>query len=137
MPLEILCVALGSLLALVHVLAAAGPRALAAPDWAAGPRDAAAPNVSERAKRVDRARGNLLETFPIFAAVAIGVVVGGASSGWTEGAAVVWLVARALYLPAYVFHVPFVRSAIWFVALAAIGVLISAIVFAGGAAPAP
>lgn len=140
MAVELLAVALAGALVVVQVLLAAVPKALASPRWAAGPRDAPPPALPERAKRAERARANLMETFPVFAAGAIAVVVAGVSSTATETAAVVWLVARVLYLPAYVFHVPLLRAAIWAVALAALGVILGVVVLAaareGGAIPA-
>lgn len=127
MTTELLCLALAGVLVLAQVLAASAPKALAAPDWAAGPRDAPPPTLSDRALRADRARANLLETFPVFAAAVLGLAAVGASSQWTAIAAVVWLVARVLYVPAYVFHVPNVRSLIWLVSIGALVVLLIAL----------
>lgn len=69
-----------------------------------------------------------METFPVFAAAAIGVVVAGVSSAVTETAAAVWVLARVLYVPAYVFHVRHVRPLVWGVALLALVVLLAALI---------
>lgn len=117
-PAEIFWLALTGLLVIVQLLLAAWSRALAfGIAWAAGPRDSTPGDASVRAQRADRAFRNLMETFPVFAAAAIGVVVAGASSWVTVLGAQIYFVARLAYLPAYVFHVTLLRSVVWAVAL--------------------
>ncbi|GAB5375085.1 MAG: hypothetical protein AcusKO_15470 [Acuticoccus sp.] len=70
-----------------------------------------------RGQRCERAFRNMAETFPLFAALAIAVVTAGLTSGTTALGAQLYIAARILYLPAYVFHVPFVRTLVWAVAL--------------------
>ncbi len=83
-------------------------------DWTAGPRDAPPPSeMSARTARLQRAFANHIENLVLFAA-GVGVVVGaGASSAVTETAAVVYLVARIAYVPAYALGVPYLRSLIF------------------------
>lgn len=139
MPVELICVGLAALLVIAQVLVAAVPRALVAPGWAAGARDAPPPAMPDRVLRADRARANMLETFPVFAAAAIGVVAGDATTSLTALGAQLYLVARFLYLPAYVFHVPMVRSLIWVASLVGILLVLSPYVTAviGGDGPVP
>jgi uncharacterized MAPEG superfamily protein len=76
-----------------------------------------------RAGRADRAFRNLLETFPTFAALALALTVTGRNGGYgalgAQGAQV-WVVARILYVPLYLFHIPFARSLAWFVSIFAL-----------------
>lgn len=74
-----------------------------------------APNLM--AGRGIRAFRNFLETYPVFIALVLVVVVGGRSSALTEWGAWIWLVARAAYLPAYIAGLGRPRSAIWMVSL--------------------
>ena len=46
------------------------------------------------------------------------------SGGWGALGAQIWLVARVLYVPAYLVQIPFVRSLIWFVSLLALGAML-------------
>lgn len=118
---ELQVVALAAILFLIQMLLAGGIRFMTfGMGWAAGPRDTTPGAVSVRGQRADRAFRNMAETFPVFAALAIAVVVAGLADGLTELGAKVYIIARVLYLPAYVFHVPMLRSAIWGVALAGI-----------------
>lgn len=64
-----------------------------------------------------RAFRNFLETYPVFIALVVVVVVGGRSSAMTEWGAWIWLVARVVYLPAYIGGIGRPRSAIWLISL--------------------
>ncbi|WP_420391446.1 MAPEG family protein [Acuticoccus sp.] len=118
MPIELLCVGLAGVLLLVQIMVAAAPRAMASGlSWAASPRDTPAAPVSSRAQRADRALRNMGETFPVFAAAAIAVVVADATTPTTAIGAQLYLAGRVVYVPTYLFHVPLVRSLIWAAAM--------------------
>lgn len=118
---ELQMVALAAVLFFIQLLLASGVRFMThGTQWAAGPRDTAPGTVSVRGQRVDRAFRNMAETFPVFAALAIAVVVAGIADGVTTLGAEIYVVARVLYLPAYVFHLPMLRSTIWGVSLVGI-----------------
>lgn len=124
MPTELLVIALACILLVVQLLAAAGTRTLAyGLDWAAGPRDDIPHQTADRAQRVDRAFHNMRETFPIFVAIALAVVVAERNDAVTAFGAQLYLVARILYFPAYVFHVQFVRSIIWVAAMVGVALM--------------
>lgn len=126
MPIELLCVGLAGIWLIVQILLAAGPRALASgTSWAMGPRDERPAPVSERAQRMDRALANMRETFPVFAAAAIALVVADLTSALTGFGAVLYLIARVAYVPAYVFHVPAVRSLVWTAAMVGIAMVLA------------
>lgn len=104
-------------LGLIHIFVAAGlatqQRGL---KWNAGNRADAAP-LTGIAARAGRASQNFLETFPLFAAAALGVVAANATNSHTLLATQIYLVARAVYLPVYLIGIPYVRTAVWAVSL--------------------
>ncbi|MDE3028289.1 MAG: MAPEG family protein [Paracoccaceae bacterium] len=76
------------------------------------------PEVSVIAARLDRAKNNMLEALPMFLGLALLAMVRGVD---TSGAALVFLVVRVAYVPAYVSGIPVLRSLIW---LAGVGALL-------------
>ncbi len=118
---ELQMVALAAIVLFIHLFLAAGVRmATFGPAWAGGARDSTPGTVSLKGQRCDRAFRNMAETFPIFSALAIGVVAAGLSNDTTVLGSELYVIARILYLPAYVFHVPYVRSIVYAVAIAGI-----------------
>ncbi len=102
---------------------------------AIGPRDGQAPlsPLSPLAGRAHRALVNLQEAMPVFLTLALLHEIHGASGGAVPEAArtgaLIFLVARALYVPAYLSGVPGVRSVIWmgsWVGLGMMGLALSA-----------
>lgn len=82
----------------------------------AGPRDDDLESAGY-ALRFERAFYNMLETFPVFAALAIVVHV---TESWTTTTALgvqLYFWGRLLYVPAYVAGIPFVRTIIWLVSI--------------------
>lgn len=84
--------------------------------WAMGPRDEPRP-VHGVAARLQRASGNFLESFPIFAASVVAAVLMGRTGHTTLAGAWLYVVARALYVPLYASGVNLLRSLVWFVSL--------------------
>ena len=72
------------------------------------------------AGRLDRAKNNLLESLPIFLALALLAMVKGRDTDAVTNAALVFLVARVIYVPAYVSGIPMLRSIVWLVAIASL-----------------
>jgi len=123
LPFELQVVGFAALLGLVHILLAAhaasrqrGYR------WAAGARDKPRPALTGIAGRLARAQGNFLETFALFAALAIAVAASGRNGTLSAWGAALYLAGRVVYLPLYAAGVPFVRSLAWNVAT--IGILL-------------
>lgn len=118
MEIELQMLAWGAALGLVQLLAAAAgmtfQRGLA---WNAGARDGTPVPLTGVAARLERAFRNFLETFPLFAALALAVVVAGRGDAHTALAAQVWFWARVAYVPLYVAGIPYVRSLAWAVSL--------------------
>jgi uncharacterized MAPEG superfamily protein len=89
-----------------------------------GPRDEARVVQGVFAGRADRALRNLLETFPVFVALALALVVTGRSGGLGARAAEAWVVARIVFVPLYFIQIPYARSLVWFVSIFALVVML-------------
>lgn len=117
MPTELSLLGWSVALGLVYVFAAAGmathQRGL---KWNAGNRDDAMP-LSGATARAGRASKNFLETFPFFAALALGVIAAKVNTAHTALGAQIYFWARVAYLPVYVIGIPYLRTAIWAVSL--------------------
>lgn len=91
-----------------------------------GPRDEPKA-VGVVAARLDRALKNFLETFPLFAAAVIACVLAGKTGPLTLYGAVLYVVARALYVPLYASGVAVVRTLAWTASV--IGILMVVVAF--------
>jgi uncharacterized MAPEG superfamily protein len=78
------------------------------------------PVLSVVAGRLDRAKNNMLEILPVFVALALLALVRGNNTADETHAALLFLVARIAYVPAYVSGVPILRSVVWLVGVAAL-----------------
>ena len=87
------------------------------PAYAFSPRDEQHQLKNPYGARLDRAFYNLLETFPVFAALALALAVTGKTGGIGVTGAQIWLWARVLYVPAYAFGITFVRTLIWTISI--------------------
>lgn len=88
-----------------------------------GPRDEPL-EIGGKAGRLNRAFLNHFESLTLFTIAVVVLVLGEHTNGLTALAAWTYLGARILYIPAYVFHVPFLRSLIWGVGFFAIIVML-------------
>jgi uncharacterized MAPEG superfamily protein len=93
--------------------------------WLMGPRDDPRP-VTGVAARVQRAFGNFMETFPLFAATVVAAVVAGKSGVLTYWGSLLYVAARALYVPLYATGVPAARTLVWTVSMIGIFLIIVA-----------
>ncbi|HUW54506.1 MAG TPA: MAPEG family protein [Rhodanobacter sp.] len=78
------------------------------------------PEMSVVAGRLDRAKDNMLEALPLFLGLALLVLVEGRDTSEVTHAACVFLVARVLYVPAYVSGIRMLRSLVWLVGVASL-----------------
>lgn len=130
MATEITVLALGCLLLLVHVFIAIRYKTRQyGKDWNMGARDEDLPPLNAVAGRLDRARGNFLETFPLAIVALFGVVVAGKANETTALLAWIWLGGRAIYLPLYWAGIPKIRTAIWAVSLLALLGILAVLLF--------
>ncbi len=117
-------IALGIVQLLLAILFSVAGRGMA---WGIGPRDEGWPPIGKFGARLDRAFKNFLETFPFFVAAVLLAHALGKSTHYSVLGAQIYIWARALYVPAYVFNIPFVRTILWVASLAGIGMILKAI----------
>ena len=124
-----LCLLLwGVVLGLVQVALAAtcsvGQRGLG---WAASPRDEVKPPLSGIGGRLDRARANFLETFPLFAAVVLAAQLLQHHDAMTVLGAQLYFWARLAYVPVYAAGIPYLRTLIWAASIVGIVLMLAAL----------
>ena len=78
------------------------------------------PELSVVAGRLDRAKNNMREALPIFLTLALLALVKGGDTSKVAHAALIFLIARVVYVPAYVSGVPMLRSLVWLVGVASL-----------------
>ncbi len=82
--------------------------------FAATSRDAEPP-PNEMTARSQKALRNLIETYPVFLALSVANLFAGQPDAVVTWGAAIYLLARVVYLPLYVFGVMYVRSLVWMV----------------------
>jgi uncharacterized MAPEG superfamily protein len=121
MTTEFAMLAWGSVLALVHILAAAQVKTRQyGTDWNLSARDEELPPPRPLVGRMARAQANFFETYPVMIAAVLIVSAAGLTSERTALGAMLWLGGRVLYLPLYAFGVRYLRSLAWAVSLVGI-----------------
>lgn len=95
--------------------------------WALGPRDNDGAPLGKLGGRLDRAYKNFLETFIFFAAAVLLAHALGRSTPRSVLGAEIYIWARVLYVPAYVFGIPFLRTLIWTAGFVGIVMVLSAV----------
>ena len=131
MQVELTALALSAVLVVTYILAPAFRRLTLSREWAAGNRDGTPPDTGIRGQRADRAVKNILETYPVFVAVTLGVVVAGGAGTLSAIGAVLYVAARVFYWPAYVYGLGPVRSVLY--GLAMLGIVLELIALFGAA----
>lgn len=96
-------------------------------EYNAGPRDEAGPPVGVVTGRLQRAQRNLYETLPLFLAAVIIAHIAGREGMLTLIGAWLYVVARVLYIPAYGYGIPYIRSYIWMASMAGLILIILAL----------
>lgn len=125
MTTELIVLAWGCVLALVHVFAAVRVKTKQyGTRWNMGARDEELPPPDPIVGRLARAQANFFETFPIAAAAILIVHAAGLHDRWTEIGALVWLGARIVYLPVYALGIPKLRTLIFLVSVAGIALIL-------------
>lgn len=81
------------------------------------------PEMSAVASRLDRAKNNMLEALPMFLGLALLAIAKGRDTSEVTHAALVFLVARVIYVPAYVSGIPVLRSLVWLVGVASLAMM--------------
>jgi uncharacterized MAPEG superfamily protein len=125
MTTELIVLAWGCVLAIVHIFAAVRVKTRQyGTEWNMGARDEELPPPQPIVGRLARAQANFFETFPIAAAAILLVTVAERTNGWTAAGAILWLVMRVIYLPVYALGVPKVRTLIFLMSITGIGLIL-------------
>lgn len=95
--------------------------------WAAGARDEAKPALSGIGGRLDRARANFLETFPLFAVAVLLALALQRHDSMTVLGAQLYFWARLAYVPLYAAGIPYVRTLAWTVSIVGIVLVLLAL----------
>jgi uncharacterized MAPEG superfamily protein len=67
--------------------------------------------------RATRALANYVENFTPFVALALALIVTQRTGGAGALGATIWILARVVYIPVYIFGVVYVRSAAWSISI--------------------
>jgi uncharacterized MAPEG superfamily protein len=122
MTTELVVLAWGCVLGLVHIFAAVRVKTRQyGTAWNISARDEALPPPEPLVGRLARAQANYFETFPIAAAAILIVYSAGLHDRLTALGAIIWLVARIVYLPVYALGIPMLRTALFIASV--IGIL--------------
>ncbi|HEY1588552.1 MAG TPA: MAPEG family protein [Rhodanobacter sp.] len=95
--------------------------------WAASARDEIKPPLTGVGGRLDRARANFLETFPLFAAVVLIGHLLQRHDNLTALGAQLYFWARLAYVPVYAAGIPYLRTLIWAASIVGIVLLVTAL----------
>ena len=104
----------------------AGPGTLDRLRVALGPRDEQPP-LSPMGGRAARALANMQEAMPVFLGLALLHVAKGTAEGPPTTGAMVFFLARTLYVPSYLSGISGLRSLIWGVSWVGLGMMIAAL----------
>ena len=130
MSVELSCLAWSVILGLVHILAAGNSRTFdLGTKWNMGSRDGDSGKLSLLTGRLLRAQSNFFETFPLFAASILMAVLTDNLSTYSYWGAILYLAARIIYLPLYLFGIPVVRSIVWLVSIAGLLMILLPLMF--------
>ena len=126
---ELTCLELSVVLWLVHVLVQAVVGNLVLPfGYLATSRDKPAEARGVSYGRSCRALGNYLENFTAFVAVALALIATQRTGGAGAVGATIWIVARIVYLPIYVFGIIYVRTALWVISIVGLVMMLGRLV---------
>lgn len=76
------------------------------------------------AGRLSRALHNLLETYPAYIALAVGLAATGKTGGIAATGALLWIICRVIYVVLYATGIPVARTLVWFASI--VGLLMMA-----------
>jgi uncharacterized MAPEG superfamily protein len=123
---ELTCLELGVVLWIAHLASVVGAAQFAFPlTWLLSSRDRLARPKGLLFGRANRAHANYVENFAVFASLDLALIAMHQSGGWGP---TIWIFARILYLPFYLFDVIYARTIVWGVALVAILMMLARLV---------
>ncbi|GAB5389859.1 MAG: MAPEG family protein [Alphaproteobacteria bacterium] len=95
-----------------------------------GPRDDL-PEAGLRVRRFMRATENMKEALFLFLPIALLCEMKGLGDSMATTGALIFLIARVIYIPCYVFHPPLMRPLVWLTSLSGIALMITALLQSG------
>jgi len=93
---------------------------------AVGPRDEPPPMPVSGA-RAQRALNNMMEAMPFFLTFALLLLFQNKVTALATTGAMVFFIARTIYVPAYISGIPFIRSTCWMGGWVGMGMMLSAL----------
>lgn len=94
--------------------------------WNASARDTNERTTTLFAGRAERASANFRETYPAFLALMLLAEFQPVDVMLTVAGGTIWAIARVIYLPLYMFGVPYIRSLVWLVSIAGLAIMLLA-----------
>jgi len=91
--------------------------------WNAGPRDDRRKPKGALAGRAERASHNFRESYPAFVGLALALAVAAPGSAWGHAGALLWFLARIVYIPLYLAGIPYIRSLVWVFSMAGLAIM--------------
>jgi uncharacterized MAPEG superfamily protein len=126
--IELQLLAVAVIIGLVHLVwASAAAQPQRGLKWNVGSRETPVV-LTGMAGRLERASANFRETFPLFAAAVLTVYLSGRIGFISAHGALLYVAARAIYLPLYAFGVPVARSLVWVASMIGLGMVLAAMV---------
>lgn len=115
---ELTCLELSVVLWLVHILVQGSVGNVQMPvSYLLGSRDEPAVARGLLYGRATRALANYVENFTPFAALALALIVTQRTGGAGALGATIWVLARIVYIPIYVFGIIYARTLVWTVSI--------------------
>lgn len=130
MAIELICLVWSVVLGLAHILIAGQARTKElGTKWNTSARDGVQPLLSNMTNRLFRAQANFFETFPLFAVLILVTAVTQLYSIYSQVGAILYLIARVIYLPLYAFGIPYIRTVVWLISVFGIILVLFPLVF--------
>lgn len=126
---EIWVLGWSAVLLIVQVIAQASAGGDLGPTYLFSSRDEQRVSNSVVARRLLRALHNLLETYPAFIALAVALALTGKTGGMAATGAIIWLVARIVYVILYAAGVPVVRTFVWLASIIGLAMMALRLLF--------
>ena len=126
---ELTCLELSVVLWLVHVLVQATAGNLELPfGYLFTSRDKPAAARGLLFGRATRALANYVENFTPFVALALALIVTQRTGGSGALGATIWILARIVYIPVYLFGIMYVRTLVWGISIVGLVMMLSRLI---------
>jgi uncharacterized MAPEG superfamily protein len=125
--IELICLEVSVLLFIAHVVCqAAVSQGEFGQAFLFSPRDNPPPARGLAVGRATRALDNFVENYGAFVAMDLALIATGHTGGW---GAIVWIVARVVYLPLYLVGIPVVRTLCWTISIIGLLMMLARLAF--------